>query len=901
MSSYGHNRWQRWAARTVPLALTVGALAGLPTTAYAADPIDGPQTVGDAMFPNVGNGGYDALHYDVSFAWSALGVVSGRMTGQFDTATTTMAAATTGAPLRSFSMDLEGLTVDSVLVDGVAATFERVQDVATTKFKLIITPATPVEGTFTTAVTYHGSPVRHTDADGSFEGWNATTDGATFLSQPIGAMTAYPHNNTPADKATYTFTIDAPTTIASATGTGAAGVAGNGELESKTASSDGSRTTWVWDQEEQMASELAMVSIGKFDVLESDITLASGRTLHEWTFVDSGLSATAKNTINTRRATFKSILDGLERFYGPYPGNSVGIVSDPVPQIGYALETQDRSFFTGAPQTGTLIHEFAHQWYGNAVSPRLWTDIWVNEGMAEWVPSYYTNVLNSPTPNPGAVETSTFDSWNGVPASDAAWETPPGAQTDPADLYEFQTYRRGAMFWQALETAVREEDFLAIVKTWQERNSGTSRSGDELKALAEELSGRDLDAFWQDWIYDADKPAWPGKYDLSITSDPVPGAVEPGDVLTYTLSAANVGKVALADGVVEVDLSDVLDDATLGTLPDGLAVAGDTLTWTVPSTALATSATVSFPVVVDADASMATLVATAAPASLGGLCASACSTTSGVDIQPVTPAPLPTVVGTPKVGEALTAGTEGWAAGVAFTYQWSVDGVEVEGADDATYTPVAADLGEVVAVAVTGSLDGYLPVTRESEPSAAVLAGTLTTTPVPTVAGAPSFDATLTATTGTWDEGTVLSLQWLRDGTPIAGATGPSYRLGLADLGTRISVQVTGTKTGYATLTRTSEAGAPVAALTFAPSGKVKVAGKAKVGKVLSARPTGWGSDVSVQYTWRAGAKKVGGKATLKLTRAMLGKKVTVTVTVSKPGYVTKTVKGSARGRVQRR
>jgi len=258
-TSPGRSRWRRTAARAVPIVLVAGALAAAPPPSYAA-PGPGAQTSGDPMFPNVGNGGYDALHYDVDLAWSSTGVVSNFMTGQFTQAETTMTARTTGEPLTSFSLDFEGLTIDSITVDGEPATFTRDVDAAAIKYKLIVTPATPVDGVFTTVVRYHGSPVRHVDADGSNEGWVATRDGASFLGQPIGSMTVYPHNNTPADKATYTFTVDAPSTITSGTGTGPVAVAGNGELASKTVSANGARTTWVWDQQEQMASEIGRAS-----------------------------------------------------------------------------------------------------------------------------------------------------------------------------------------------------------------------------------------------------------------------------------------------------------------------------------------------------------------------------------------------------------------------------------------------------------------------------------------------------------------------------------------------------------------------------------------------------------------------------------------------------------------
>ncbi len=87
------------------------------------------------------------------------------------------------------------------------------EDALAIKHKLVVTPAEPVDGGFTTVVEYAGIPASHTDADGSSEGWNTTDDGATFLNQPIGSMTGFPNNNTPADKATYTIDVDIPNTI----------------------------------------------------------------------------------------------------------------------------------------------------------------------------------------------------------------------------------------------------------------------------------------------------------------------------------------------------------------------------------------------------------------------------------------------------------------------------------------------------------------------------------------------------------------------------------------------------------------------------------------------------------------------------------------------------------------
>lgn len=302
----------RGLARLTTLALGAGLLvsgAGLGAGASGAraddpaTPFAGALTSGDSLFPRQGNGGYDALHYDVDLAVDvAVSPVPNAVAAtSFPAATSSMRAQTTGAPLSSYGMDFQGtgLTVSAVTVDGVPATYERtevltVDDATTDVHKLVVTPATPVSGVFTTVVTYAGTPHAHTDTDGSAEGWNNTRDGATFVNEPVGAMTAYPHNNTPADKATYTVTLDVPTRLGtSATvnpGVRDAAAVSNGELVSRTPSADGTRATWVWDQREQMASDLVLISLGRYDVLTSEITLASGRTIPEGSFLDPSMS-----------------------------------------------------------------------------------------------------------------------------------------------------------------------------------------------------------------------------------------------------------------------------------------------------------------------------------------------------------------------------------------------------------------------------------------------------------------------------------------------------------------------------------------------------------------------------------------------------------------------------------
>ena len=213
MSVRSPRRWAPAVSLTLLLAVPVGLLAPTATAAPNAPAAQPAAAVGaapkDTLFPEIGNAGYDALAYDVVLRYrpSTNAIVA-----------TTSVKAKAKTRLTTFSLDLEGdkLTVQHVRVNGRAATFSR------TANKLVIRPAKAVKGTFTAKIDYAGVPTTHIDPDDSLDGWVRTTDGATALNEPVGAMTWFPNNNTPRDKATFTFKITAPSALE---------VASNGTLD----------------------------------------------------------------------------------------------------------------------------------------------------------------------------------------------------------------------------------------------------------------------------------------------------------------------------------------------------------------------------------------------------------------------------------------------------------------------------------------------------------------------------------------------------------------------------------------------------------------------------------------------------------------------------------------------
>lgn len=177
----------------------------------------------------------------------------------------------------------------------------------------------------------------------------------------------------------------------------------------------------------------------------------------------------------------------------------------------------------------------------------------------------------------------------------------------------------------------------------------------------------------------------------------------------------------------------------------------------------------------------------------------------------LTQMPTPKITGTAQVGSTLTVNPGTWDEGTTLTYQWMRgNGSYISGAKGTTYTVGATDVGTQITVAVSATKPGYSPARKTSAPTAVVAKGTLSGA-TPTITGTTKVGYTLTARAGTWAPAPVaLSYQWARNGVAISGAASSTYKLTSSDKGKRITVKVTGTKTGYTTLAKTSAATATI-------------------------------------------------------------------------------------------
>ncbi|GAA3615806.1 M1 family aminopeptidase [Microlunatus ginsengisoli] len=236
----------RRAAWIVVCSLVV-AMAGVGSPAGAVPPrgpAPGAPGIGDAYYPLDGNGGYDVAHYDLRIAYTPSGH---RLRG------TAAIRATATQSLSRFDLDLHGLSVDAISVDGRRASWHRTGD------ELQVTPARPLakRTDFTVVVRYHGVPGQIEDSSGIVGGVFPTADGAIVIGEPHVASTWFPVNDHPRDKASYRFQVSVPRGLE---------VVANGRLAGVR---HGKRTTtWTWVESAPMASYLATATIGQFKLTE---------------------------------------------------------------------------------------------------------------------------------------------------------------------------------------------------------------------------------------------------------------------------------------------------------------------------------------------------------------------------------------------------------------------------------------------------------------------------------------------------------------------------------------------------------------------------------------------------------------------------------------------------------
>ncbi|KOV78662.1 M1 family metallopeptidase [Nocardia sp. NRRL S-836] len=432
------------------------------------DAVEAGAGAGDAYYPTDGNSGYDVQLYDLAITYDP-------GSKQLDGVATVTATAT--ADLARFNLDLEGLQVSAVQVGGQPAKFAQEGD-----HELVITPQAPIAKgrSFTAVVTYGGKPATIDDASLGRSGWQVSVTGGAFAAgQPHSATTWFPANDTPRDKAALKIAARVPDGWS---------VVSNG-LEGGV-TREGGWSTFRWQEDTPLATYLVTVAIDKWEIVRSQ--LPSGVPV-----VDAYAPGTSagKKPIQAR---LPEVLGFLETKFGPYPQRAAGgiWIAD---QIGFSLETQTRPIYAAWADLETVVHENAHQWFGDSVTLQNWADICLNECLASYSQWLWDEHQGENLDDRYRRE---VDEKRG---SSRFWSP---KLYDMGQGNEFRgVYDKGIFALHALRKQVGDEVFFTALRSWTAQHRDGNASWPQFEDHFAKASGQQLDGFFTAWFHESGIPA----------------------------------------------------------------------------------------------------------------------------------------------------------------------------------------------------------------------------------------------------------------------------------------------------------------------------------------------------------------------------------------------------------
>ena len=421
-------------------------------------------TAPDPYVPHRGDDGLHVTHYDLDLDYRpATNALTGRAVLTIEPT----------RPLTSFALDLVGMTVDGVRVDGRRPAHYRHRG---GRLAVMLPAAAEPGRALTVEVRYSGRPRPQRGPWGEV-GWEELADGVLVAGQPDGAPTWFPCVDLPAEKATFRITVRTDSAYT---------VLANGSLVDRTRG--GSTTTWEYDCPEPMAPYLATLQIGRYEEHVLAAAPVPQRLLAPVRLRERALADTACSP---------AMLELFTRLFGPYPfaGYTVVVTDD---DLEIPLEAQGISVFGDNHVDGEggserlVAHELAHQWFGNSLTVGQWRDVWLHEGFAcyaEWL----------------------WSEASGGPVSDVLaathWQRLADQPQDlvlvdpgPERMFDDRVYKRGALALHALRREVGDDAFFDLVRSWVERHRHGTVTSDDLLELVATRVGAPAEAVLRNWI-----------------------------------------------------------------------------------------------------------------------------------------------------------------------------------------------------------------------------------------------------------------------------------------------------------------------------------------------------------------------------------------------------------------
>jgi aminopeptidase N len=429
--------------------------------------------------PSLAQSQYDAVYYRLNLD---IDPVAQDMSGIVE-----MTAIAKANGFVEVELDLySNLIVDAV--NGDAASFSRNGN------KLMLQLSQPRQSgeSFTISVNYHGQP--QSTGFGAFTFSRHQSQPIIWtLSEPYFARTWWPCKDAPNDKADSVdviVTVPADLTVAS-----------NGVLRS-VVNNEGNTRTFHWHESYPITTYLVSLAITNYLTFSQWFHYAPQDSMEVRYYI-------YPENIEGAMSQLTETIDMLTLFheiFGPYPfiAEKYGIAQFP---RGGGMEHQT---ITSQGTFGATLtaHELAHQWWGDKITNATWGDIWLNEGFASYSEAlYYEHTLGH----------EYYHTYMGF----MAWEHPYPIFVDDTTsvgrIFDGTVYDKGAWFLHMLRHIVGDETFFDILLAYSNDPRfayGNATTGG-FQNVCETVSGRDLDWFFQPWIYEAGRPIYRGKWHVT--------------------------------------------------------------------------------------------------------------------------------------------------------------------------------------------------------------------------------------------------------------------------------------------------------------------------------------------------------------------------------------------------
>ena len=393
-----------------------------------------------------------------------------------------------------------GMTVERVHVDGTPLDFEHASDLLRIRLHEPGRPGSRLDVT----VEYSGEP-----ASGLRVGPNRYGD-RTFFSDnwPNRARQWLPTVDHPYDKATSEMLVTAPAHYQ---------VVSNGALVEETDGPDGTRLTH-WHESVPIATWLYVLGVARFAVQQVDVL--DGKPIQTWVYRqdrDAGFYDFAVPT--------KQSMEFYSERIGPYAYEKLANITSPV--TGGGMEAASAVMYHESSVTGertvrwrnVIIHEIAHQWWGNAVTEADWDDVWLSEGFATYFTLLFIEHAYGRDEFVAGLRSSAERVFQQY-AEDPGYRIVHDDLSDMSRVSSGATYQKGSWILHMLRAEMGDEAFWEGIRAYYARHmNGNATTGDFRRAM-EEASGLDLETFFDQWLYQGGNPRLEGwwEYDPSSRS-----------------------------------------------------------------------------------------------------------------------------------------------------------------------------------------------------------------------------------------------------------------------------------------------------------------------------------------------------------------------------------------------